>query len=118
MVMLPDSTSKLSNGFKMTELGPLPEEWQVVTFEKTVIKRRIKVGKIKQQQYQCSGKFPIIDQGQSLIAGYWDKTEDVYSGSLPIIIFGDHTRIFKFIDFPFVCGADGCLLYTSPSPRD
>jgi type I restriction enzyme S subunit len=43
----------------------------------------------------------------TIISGYWDNEEDVYKGELPVIIFGDHTRIFKFIDFPFVCGADG-----------
>lgn len=26
---------------------------------------------------------------------------------MPVILFGDHTRVFKFIDFKFVCGADG-----------
>lgn len=26
---------------------------------------------------------------------------------LPVIVFGDHTRIFKYIDFPFLAGADG-----------
>ena len=31
-----------------------------------------------------------------------------------MIVFGDHTRILKFIDFPFACGADGTqLLYSS-----
>src|SRR4029077_15459116 len=30
---------------------------------------------------------------------------------LPIILFGDHTRIFKFLDFPFATGADGTKLF-------
>ncbi len=94
-------------GFKMTELGPLPEDWEVVRFDKAVKTRGIKVGKVKQSEYKSKGKYPIIDQGQNLISGYWDNEEDVYKGELPVIIFGDHTRIFKFIDFPFVCGADG-----------
>ena len=25
----------------------------------------------------------------------------------PVIVFGDHTTIIKYIDFPFVVGADG-----------
>ena len=97
----------LLEGFKPTELGPLPEEWDVVPFGQAVVKKRMRVGKVKPQAYEPIGRFPIVDQGQSLIAGYWDTPEDVYDGELPIIIFGDHTRIFKFLDFPFVLGADG-----------
>ena len=26
---------------------------------------------------------------------------------MPLIIFGDHTCVFKFVDFPFFIGADG-----------
>ena len=26
---------------------------------------------------------------------------------LPVVVFGDHTRAFKYVDFPFVRGADG-----------
>jgi len=95
------------NGFKETELGPLPEDWKVTGFGKCINKKRIKVGKIKQQEFKKIGKYPIVDQGQNLIAGYCDDEEEVYKGNLPIIIFGDHTRILKFIEFPFVCGADG-----------
>ena len=26
---------------------------------------------------------------------------------MPVILFGDHTRVFKYVDFPFALGADG-----------
>ena len=29
------------------------------------------------------------------------------STDLPVVVFGDHTRAFKYVDFPFVRGADG-----------
>ena len=93
--------------YKQTELGPLPKEWEVVNFEYCITKNNFSVGKVKQQEYRKNGKYPIIDQGQNLIAGFWENEEDVYNGNLPVIIFGDHTRIIKFIDFPFVLGADG-----------
>ena len=53
------------------------------------------------------GRFPVIDQGQEFIAGYCDDENKVIDFDLPLIIFGDHTRCFKFVDFPFVLGADG-----------
>ena len=73
----------------------------------SILKRRIKVGKIKQQEYKGFGKYPIIDQSQNYIAGFCDDDKKVYRGELPVIIFGDHTRVFKFVNFPFVGGADG-----------
>jgi len=105
--MKPFTNEILPQGYKMTELGALPEEWEVVVFEKCIKNEASKVGKVKQQEYKVYGKYPIIDQGQSLIAGYCDNEKYVYEGRLPVIIFGDHTRILKFINFPFVTGADG-----------
>lgn len=31
----------------------------------------------------------------------------------PVIVFGDHTRILKYIQFPFAKGADGTQLIIS-----
>ena len=59
------------------------------------------------KNYQKTGKFPVIDQGQDFIGGYTDDESIVYSNVLPVVVFGDHTRAIKFIDFPFVVGADG-----------
>jgi hypothetical protein len=61
---------------------------------------------VEAQNYVSSGKYPIIDQGAELIAGYSDDESKVlHSG--PVVVFGDHTRNVKFVDFPFVVGADG-----------
>ena len=36
-----------------------------------------------------------------------------------MVIFGDHTRIFKYVDFPFAVGADGTkLLYPNDDVLD
>jgi type I restriction enzyme S subunit len=61
------------------------------------------------------GRYPIVDQGASFIAGYTDDKSKLYSGCLPVIVFGDHTRIFKFADFSFSLGADGIKLI---QPKD
>lgn len=63
--------------------------------------------KIKQKDYLVKGKLAVVDQGQELIGGYTNDVEKSYSGALPIVIFGDHTRCIKFVDFPFAQGADG-----------
>ena len=63
--------------------------------------------KIKQSNFLEEGKYPIIDQGEEFIAGYTDDKSKVYSKKLPVVIFGDHTRVLKFVNFSFALGADG-----------
>lgn len=66
-------------------------------------------GNIKtlQADYLREGKVPIVDQGKELIGGYTDDESRVCKAELPVIVFGDHTKCLKFIDFPFAMGADG-----------
>lgn len=89
----------------------IPEDWEQKSFseciEKTSIPRQIK---IPQGQYQRAGEYPIVDQGADFIAGYTNDKLKLYSGQLPVIVFGDHTRIFKYVDFAFSLGADGTKL--------
>ena len=62
--------------------------------------------KIKTSDYMGNGKYPIIDQGKNLISGYTNEENGIFV-DVPAIIFGDHTRILKYIDTPFFLGADG-----------
>ncbi len=95
----------------------LSDDWELVPFSETAVRQHSKIGKVPRSEYQRSGSFPIDDQGQEFIAGYWDDESDVYRGELPVIVFGDHTRIFKFIDFPFVAGADGTQILVPKRER-
>ena len=63
--------------------------------------------KTKQKNYLDKGALPIIDQGQEIIGGYTNNPDLQLPCSLPVIVFGDHTRAIKYIDFPFCAGADG-----------
>lgn len=66
--------------------------------------------KIPRSEYLSSGMLPVVDQGQDLVSGYWDNESDAYRGDLPVILFGDHTRLFKLLETPFCIGADGVRL--------
>ncbi len=66
-----------------------------------------KFTKIKKQDYLESGKYKIIDQGKKTVAGYTNSLELINNWDEDIIIFGDHTRAIKYIDFPIAIGADG-----------
>ncbi|GAB3085098.1 restriction endonuclease subunit S [Corynebacterium aquatimens] len=61
--------------------------------------------------YQEKGTFPVVDQGKGLIAAYSDlESDDDRVLDDEFILFGDHTREVKWIDFPFIIGADGVKL--------
>lgn len=93
---------------KETEIGPVPESWEVVRVIDCVLPFRFnRSQQLPASQYSTIGRFPIVDQGQELIAGYCDDDRRLMRSQEPLIIFGDHTRCLKFIDFPFVLGADG-----------
>ena len=63
--------------------------------------------KTPQREYKSSGEFPVVDQGKQLVAGYVDDDTRICGDGRSAIVFGDHTRYFKFVDFPFCMGADG-----------
>ena len=98
-----------------TRYGMIPEGWEVVKIDDILetVKRKTK---LQTDEYQKTGLYPIIDQGKDFIAGYTENGDTVYKES--IIVFGDHSRCFKYINFPFACGADGTqLLKTNDSER-
>ena len=72
--------------------------------------------KIPTSEYYENGKNIIVDQGQNQIAGYTNKEEGIFC-EIPAIIFGDHTRIVKYVDKPFFMGADGVKILRSKLPE-
>ena len=68
--------------------------------------------KVPTSEYEEAGAHIIIDQGQSSIAGYTDRENGLFE-KVPAIIFGDHTRVIKYVDKPFFLGADGVKVLRS-----
>jgi type I restriction enzyme S subunit len=82
--------------------------WESIPLSGCLIAHEVgRANQINTADIQSVGRFPVVDQGQAYIAGYTDDTGRVIRDGLPYVIFGDHTRCFKYIDFPFVLGADG-----------
>lgn len=84
-----------------------PKGWPVKDFSQVFEDQTAGQAKVQARAFLPAGALPIIDQGKEQIAGYVDDTSIAYTGSLPAIAFGDHTRIFKFVDHPFALGAEG-----------
>ncbi|MEW5789571.1 MAG: restriction endonuclease subunit S [Pseudomonadota bacterium] len=83
-------------------------EWQTCAVPESLVKNKVgRQNQIPAKEIAEVGRFPVVDQGQKFVAGYCDDESKVIDFDLPLIIFGDHTRCFKYVDFPFVLGADG-----------
>jgi len=63
--------------------------------------------KVPRTQFLVEGDYPVISQEQAFINGYWSEAGDVFRVQRPVVVFGDHTRVLKYVDFDFVIGADG-----------
>lgn len=79
-------------------------QWKHIPFPQAIETLPVK-NKIKSSAILTTGQTPVIDQSEKLIAGFTDLSA-LYTDP-PYIIFGDHTRCIKYVDFCFNPGADG-----------
>ncbi len=84
----------------------IPEGWKWMWLPEITYSVGNKYNQILAKDVKPQGKYPAVSQGKQLIDGYSDL-ENKLINDLPLIMFGDHTRNVKFIDFPFVISADG-----------
>ena len=105
-------TGDLLSSYLSHSLDP---SWQKVPVTKT-FEILSPPTKVNTKYFLESGKIPIVDQSAKLVAGYWDNDDDKVEVSSPVVIFGDHTKAIKFIDFDFVAGADGIKIL-NPNPN-
>ena len=82
------------------------EGWEYKKFENCIVKSP-KLKQVKKEAYNNGSQYPIISQEEKFISGYCDDESIVCHIDRPIVVFGDHTRVLKYIDFDFVVGADG-----------
>jgi type I restriction enzyme S subunit len=85
----------------------IPAGWIIIPFSEACENVSLNGLKIKQKQYLGQGNYPVVDQGHELIGGYFDNDDLVVGKHPPYIVFGDHTRVKKYINFNFIAGADG-----------
>lgn len=84
----------------------MKQGWEYKRFE-ACINKTPKPKQVKTEEYNSGTKYPIVSQEDKLISGYYDDESYVFHIDSPVVIFGDHTRVLKYIDFDFVVGADG-----------
>lgn len=80
--------------------------WKKESLE-NCIERVTYTQKIQRREFLAEGKYPIVSQEEEFINGYWDNQADIFRVTKPVVVFGDHTKVLKYVDFDFVLGADG-----------
>jgi len=103
-----DNTESLAPSDQCSFPVPISWEWIPATFATYGVSDLGK--KVKTKDVLDAGDFPVVDQGKVPVRGYCNDPEKVIKVSSPLIVFGDHTREIKLIDFDFVVGADGVKL--------
>lgn len=84
----------------------MKEGWEYKKLEDALQKVKY-TRKIQNSDYLPNGIVPVVSQEETFISGYWDNKDDAFKVDFPVVIFGDHSRVVKYVDFDFVLGADG-----------
>ena len=85
----------------------IPYSWEWANLTDVYLSISPSNKKTKTSEILSSGKHPVVDQGMNFISGYSDSDDLLIKINEPVVVFGDHTRNIKYIDFDFVAGADG-----------
>jgi len=93
----------------------IPSSWEWADFGEVWDDLTDSKKKLKQKEYLKEGPLAVVDQGETFVGGYTDDLSLQSEAQLPCVIFGDHSRAVKFIDFPFAQGADGVKVLV-PTP--
>ena len=90
----------------------IPQGWSTMPISE-ILDKYPTTKRYETKEYLSCGKYPIIDQGDSYIAGFTNEIDHLLTRH-PAVLFGDHSTKVKFLDFDFARGADGTqILYSS-----
>jgi len=90
----------------------IPEGWGVESVG-NLLDKVTKSEKIENNSIEFVGRIPVIDQSQKYIAGFTNNQNSLIQPQNGHVIFGDHTRVVKFINFDYARGADGTQVLIS-----
>lgn len=86
-------------------------EWENENYFKCIeMLPNISKYKIPKSEILNNGKFPVITQEKEFISGFQNDENKIIKDK-EYIVFGDHTTIFKYINFTFTIGADGTQVF-------
>lgn len=90
----------------------IPKDWEVTNIG-NILGKVISTPRLSTNEYLVDGIYPVIDQTTEVYyAGFTNRKEAVV-GQYPAVVFGDHSCAVKYVNFPFVRGADGTQVMLS-----
>ena len=90
----------------------IPDNWKWTNLLNVATTVSDKSYQIQQNAILKGGLYPVVSQSQNYIEGYCNQKDKVLKHDTPFLVFGDHSKTIKHIDFDFVIGADGTkILY-------
>ena len=88
--------------FHELNLNSPSKDFESMCFDDTSSATKIPAG-----EYLQEGKYAIYDQSQEKDIAGFSNTEQGLCRNYPAVLFGDHSRVVKYINEPFFIGADG-----------
>ncbi len=85
----------------------VPNGWEICFLRDISSNISSKPYQILQSEVKIRSDIPVVSQSSNYIEGYSDQKNKLFVVDNFVIIFGDHTRNIKYIDFDFIVGADG-----------
>jgi type I restriction enzyme M protein len=87
----------------------IESKWEQIFINNALVQPKGNSTKIAKSEILKNGKYPVITQEREELISGFSNEENVITDT-PIILFGDHSCTFKYIDFHFFRGADGTVL--------
>jgi len=94
----------------------IPEGWNNGIVQ-DIIDKVPSSNRVPTKEFKDTGEYPIIDQSQDFICGYTDDESTVIKPETAHVIFGDHTRVVKLVNFDYARGADGTQVLIAKSDK-
>lgn len=108
-------STELFNAKKNKDMNVLefeiPNNWKLSTIEGISKVISTKKYQIRESETLKDGLYPVISQSKEAVIGFSNDKNKLLVIKKPVIIFGDHTTVVKYIDFNFVVGADGIKIF-------
>ena len=90
----------------------IPNGWMVTNIG-SILDKVVTTPRLSTDEYLSSGAFPVIDQTSDVYYAGFTERKDAVVNQFPAVIFGDHSCAVKYVNFPFVRGADGTQVMLS-----
>ena len=97
-----ETAALFPDSFEDSEMGPIPAGWTLCNVER-LLKRHSFKSEYKSSEEYGVGSFPIVQQGEPMIAGFGDAEKLLTAThEAPLFVFGDHTCRMMLLNESFV----------------